>query len=305
MNEYRTPVPADDEISLFDIWDVLVRRRKTVVIIFILIFGTTAGYGLVKEPVNRLTAVIDVGRIPNLPDNPTASIDPSDAVAPLEAADSVVTRLNEVLIPRLREENLTTMPGLPAVSAEVADARAGLIRLAAEAPDSVTEDTQALMTRILDVSVSDYRAQWQGQSRWLEDRVDALERREAAINSRMPAGNRDAMDEALGPNGEESEGAGTQVMRDLIMTAINYRSEAYRWDLEDELSALRIASSQMAGPRIEREPSVSEKGIGASTSLLLALGAVLGLMLGVFAAFIREFLVNARAYREQSGSDQT
>ena len=44
---------------------------------------------------------------------------------------------------------------------------------------------------------------------------------------------------------------------------------------------------------------------GASSSLIVALGAVLGLMLGVFAAFIREFLVNARAYREQSESDQT
>ncbi|RZU99584.1 Wzz/FepE/Etk N-terminal domain-containing protein [Spiribacter vilamensis] len=305
MNDYRAPVPADDEISLFELWDVLVRRRRTIIVVFILAFGITAGYGLLKEPVHRLTAVMDVGRIPNLPDNPTTSIDPSDAVAPLEAAGSVVTRLNEVLIPRVREENSATMAGLPAVNAGVADSRAGLIRLTAEAPDSVTEDTQTLMTRILDVSVSDYRSQWQAQSRWLEDRIDSLERREAAINSRMPAGNRGAMDEALGLTGEEGEAAGTQVMHDLITTAINYRSEAYRWDLDDELSALRMASSQMAGPRIEREPAVSESGIGASTSLLLALGAVLGLMLGVFAAFIREFLFNARQYREQPDADQT
>ncbi|AGY92771.1 hypothetical protein SPICUR_09250 [Spiribacter curvatus] len=43
----------------------------------------------------------------------------------------------------------------------------------------------------------------------------------------------------------------------------------------------------------------------ASTRLILALGAILGLMLGVFAAFIREFLANARAYREQPDADQT
>ena len=45
MSEYRAPVPADDEISLFDIRDVLVRRRKTIIVVFILAFGITAGYG--------------------------------------------------------------------------------------------------------------------------------------------------------------------------------------------------------------------------------------------------------------------
>ena len=303
MTDNRYPVPLDNEISLFDIWAVLVRRRWAIAVVFLLVFAATAGYALLKEPENRLTAIIAVGQVPNLPDNPVASLDPSDAVAPVEAPSAVAARLNEVLIPQVRDEGATNAAA--GVSAQVANGRAGLIRLTAEVPASRTAATQALMTRIADRAVADYRDQWQTQARWIEGRIDELGRRETAINSRAPAGNRAAMDEALGLAGDERSAAGGAMLRDLLTSAMAYRSEAYRWDLADELSGLRLANAQMVPPRLERSPAVSAEGVGAGAGLMIALGAVLGLMLGVFAAFIREFLVNARAYREQSESDQT
>jgi len=303
MTDNRYPVPVDNEISLFDIWAVLVRRRRSVALVFLLVFALTAGFALLQEPQNRLTAIIAVGQVPNLPDNPVASLDPSDAVAPVEAPSAVAARLNEVLIPQVRDEGATNAAA--GVSAQVANGRAGLIRLTAEVPASRTAATQALMTRIADRAVADYRDQWQTQARWVEGRIDELDRRETAINSRAPAGNRAAMDEALGLAGDERSAAGGAMLRDLLTSAMAYRSEAYRWDLADELSGLRLANAQMVPPRLERSPAVSAEGVGAGAGLMIALGAVLGLMLGVFAAFIREFLVNARAYREQSESDQT
>jgi hypothetical protein len=305
MTDNRYPLPADDEISLFDIWAILVRRRWAIAVVFLLVFAVTAGYALLKEPENRLTAIIAVGQVPNLLDNPVASLDPSEAVAPVETPGAVVARLNEVLIPQVWDEDAANASARAGLSAQVAVRGAGLISLSAEAPASQTAATQALMTRIADRAVSDYRDQWQIQARWLENRIDELGRRESAINSRAPAGNRAAMGEALGLEGDERSPAGGAMMRDLLTSAMAYRSEAYRWDLADELSSLRLADSQMTPPRIERAPAVSAEGVGSGPGLLIALGAILGLMLGVFAAFIREFLVNARAYREQSESDQT
>ncbi|KAF0284011.1 Wzz/FepE/Etk N-terminal domain-containing protein [Spiribacter roseus] len=305
MSNKQGPNPADDEISLFELWTILVRRRWLIAIVFLVVVGVTAGSALVKEPENRLTAVIAVGQIADLPDNPATSIDPSEAVVPIEAAGSAVTRVNEALIPRVvAGDNGSTPPTAP-VRAEVADAGAGLIRLTAEAPDSRTAATRRLMTRIGDRVVAHYRDEWRTQSRWLEDRIAALERRENAIDSRAPAGNRALMDRALGLAGEGEAASGGALVRDLLSSAMAYQSEAYRWDLADELSGLRLSQARMAPPGVERPAAVSAADIGARTGLMLALGAILGLMLGVFAAFIREFLANARAYREQPDPDQT
>ena len=89
-----------------------------------------------------------------------------------------------------------------------------------------------------------------------------------------------------------------RALDELVGATLRRQREEDRWEIEDRLAAMEAARIQMTATGIQRRPTVSANPVGPATSLILALGGVLGLMLGVFAAFMREFLVKAREYRE-------
>jgi len=87
--------------------------------------------------------------------------------------------------------------------------------------------------------------------------------------------------------------------------ALAARDTDYNREVELASEKVARAEQRLADPQPTQALFVAEQsanGVGTSTNLLIILGAVLGLMLGVFAAFIREFLANARRHRESSGS---
>ena len=72
-------------------------------------------------------------------------------------------------------------------------------------------------------------------------------------------------------------------------------------DQEDtEINNLFARLDSMQPTRIVLEPSEPENPVGAGTPLIVALGAVLGGMLGLFSAFFHEFIARVR----ETGPDE-
>jgi len=66
--------PPDDEISLFDIWDALVRRRWLMLVVFVAVTALAAAFALSRPDVYRYEARLEIGR--DHSGNPIATLKP-------------------------------------------------------------------------------------------------------------------------------------------------------------------------------------------------------------------------------------
>ena len=185
----------------------------------------------------------------------------------------------------------------------------------ATTPESLPEDALAELlistTQSLEVTrrLGDLERQLQVE---LPERRDELDNRLQSNRLRME--NLDLEIERLNARLERFD-ASAQRQLSAANEAVSIADDALAardtdYNREVELASEKVARAEqrLADPQPTQALFMAEQSVntvGTSTSLLVALGAVLGLMLGVFAAFIGEFLANARAYREQSESDQT
>jgi hypothetical protein len=83
----------DDEISLYDIVTILIRRRWVVVGTTVAIFILACLYGLLQEPLYRYSLLIEIESIPS-----------EYTLRLIESSESVVERLNVVHIPAVVRE---------------------------------------------------------------------------------------------------------------------------------------------------------------------------------------------------------
>ena len=274
---YGPPMgPADDEISLYDIWETLRRRRWLVLLglaVTLVVAGGYAATQATQTPLYRVSALIEVGQVPG-----------SDgALAPLEAPGTVVTRLERILIPAARGQAAASAAGVPApaasaaagaaesagaagaagisaasLSAEIIDSNGGLIELSALVPATAIDATQELMESVITALTDEHATRLAAREQWLQARIGELQARADA--------------EAAGP--------------------------ASGFQAGQSLAAVQASQALIQPTRTIRAATASAIQEDSRLPLILTLGAVLGLMLGLFAAFIAEFLANARAYRE-------
>ena len=261
---YGPPMgPADDEISLYDIWETLRRRRWLVLLGLAVTLVVAGGYAATQTPMHRVSALIEVGQVPGN----------DGALAPLEAPGTVVTRLERILIPAAVEgaggigaaeaaESVEAAGAAGAsaasLSAEVIDSNGGLIELSALVPATAIDPTRALMESVITALTDQHATRLAAREQWVQARIGEIQARADA----------EAADSVSGVEARQS------------------------------LAAMQANQALAQPTRTVRAPAASASPEDSRLPLTFALGAVLGLMLGVFAAFIAEFLANARAYRE-------
>ena len=270
---YGPPMgPADDEISLYDIWETLRRRRWLVLLGLAVTLVVAGGYAATQTPMHRVSALIEVGQVPGN----------DGALAPLEAPGTVVTRLERILIPAAVEgaggigaaesagaaeaaESVEAAGAAGAagasaasLSAEVIDSNGGLIELSALVPATAIDPTRALMESVITALTDQHATRFAAREQWVQARIGEIQARADA----------EAADSVSGVEARQS------------------------------LAAMQANQALAQPTRTVRAPAASASPEDSRLPLTFALGAVLGLMLGVFAAFIAEFLANARAYRE-------
>jgi len=304
------PAPAADEISLFDLWEVLLRRRGLLALVFGACVGLALLYGLARPEAFQYSAAVSAGRVPG-----------DGGFAPVQSAQALRVEAEEAHIPAvLRSEQVPEeLRGQTTITASLPDS-GDLVVLRAEGPAARSELYLGLLQAVAERLAGAYREPFEAASTGLHERIRELEQaREIELARASEAGARlqaiEARQEALqgqiidlrerleaAPQAPALQQALNRALelRDLVLPERFRQAQAERYQAEraaaQALREIQTSRSQLSALRpvgLLDPPSRSLRPAGPGLAVILALGAVLGAMLAVFAAFGAEFVRRA------------
>ena len=295
----------DDEISLYDLWNTLVKHRWLIGLVFIIALIGASVFALSRTPVYEMDLVLEIGEGPRLG---------AGGISTIESPGEVVSRLNEVVIPRImirqQAENLgVNLEGVdsdgsaasPTPEAEAVEGGAALIRLFGTASQSSADSLEQTMAQVVDAIIDDHDEILQRRAAQLDRRITEA-REDLDRTTETTDALTGAMNQAREANNVETGREAEVLNRQLAATLSSIVGAIISKDTSQDIADIRSAIlrleelSDAARPtQVVRSAELSDEPEGQSAMTLIALGGVLGLMLGVFAAFGREFLANAAA----------
>ena len=252
--------PANtDEISLFDLWDILVRFRWRLLTVWGLTIAAALAYLALATTVYESRAVVQIGQINNKP------------FSEPKALALEFQRRYEA------DEENRSHPLLKSISAEE-----NTLTLTAEGENP--EQAQAFLQQILDEVVPVLQQRY-GKARSL--RQNALAELEAHIQM---------LNEQIQQLTTITTNANTD---EAVKALAILQGSTLRADLPTLYKQRLQLQQELAEPnsqpsRLVREPTLPRQASSPRTALTLALAVMLGGMLGSMAAFFSEFARQAR-----------
>ena len=280
----------DDEISLYELWNTLVKRRLLIGAVFLLITAVAAAYALTRTPTYQFDAVIEVGQMPSLNGGSLQAID---------APGSLVSRLNEVIIPAVFEDVYAESEDVPpAPEAEILNGDARLVRLFAEIPAERSERMEEAMAEVVRAVLAEHERIRSTRLQRLDARIgdlraeiDRVIEARSGLFSQITNINRTRAEDATQDEDVSQQLAAT--LGGIVNVLVTREADADITDLKSTIAQLEAVSASAEASALVRPATLADSPEGQPPTTIIALGAVLGLMLGVFAAFGREFLANA------------
>ena len=273
---------ADDEISLIDLWRVLARRKHWIAIAFVVTLALATVWLALKTPVYEGRATLEVGTVGEQGERGGIM------ASPLEDPKALTNRL-------LNQRPEGVGPGQEPVLTEV-ETEGRILNLTARATSQraaegfLREQIAAIQERH-DGFLEEFRAEQ-------HQRLDEVSRRLEELTAEQ-----ETFEQRLSQLGEDATAIGG-------LLTLEQRLSGRLPELEAEQAKLRrTLSERVTAPTsvlVAPEPQVAageEAGqaspVEPKNRLVLALAAVLGLMLGVFVAFFREFLARVAEAGEE------
>lgn len=182
-------VASGDEISLFDIWNVLVRRRWVVFAVFGLVVAVSLAFALTRPTTYRLSQPIEVGVVEtaNLPGEAAQEL---GSVKFFDTPAEAVSELENVHVPAARDaldasDLQDTRMGAPVTASVVDNSR--LIRVSAEVPASQIAGYKKLMAAAAERLVEAHAEAKEEVSQKVRDVVRKAKNAAADIEDRLDA----------------------------------------------------------------------------------------------------------------------
>ncbi|SEO80502.1 Wzz/FepE/Etk N-terminal domain-containing protein [Aquisalimonas asiatica] len=268
----------DDEISLYDLWDVLVRRFPVMLGVGAVVALAGLAYALTQPVTYDYRTGIDLPRVYHQ----------EDGMRLVVSADAAIARLEDVIIPAQRGELFGDEEGGPRV--RVVE-RGGEHSIMLES--SSTRERRDRVERIHEAVAEDLSGQFEGRyEQWVTSMVRPHENRVAMLEEQLSM-----LEEQLSNLSGRLDGADGVSSLVIAQQMGDLRREMgeLRRDRVEASSVMEIIQNTSHGTELAFLSSESETPTGAGRSLIVALSVVLGGMLGLFAGFFWEFVSNARA----------
>ncbi len=278
MAEEQTKKYNDDnyEISLFELWNILVKRKKIIagcIIGFIVLSGI---YCLNKKPVYESKASLQIGSVPNI-----GTIVPPDVV---------IYELNElygkeknpgIKLPYLHEVKIGDSGDKDKVS--------DVISLIAYG--KTPEEAQSLLQKINETVLAEHKGKYDSAVLALKGKIASLEENMEILDQEIKG-----LDSKVESSGKDSE------VVNSLLTFENVKLKQQRVNLSMEVLNLELQASELkARPtKVIIEPTVNEEPVNQKVPLILAVALVVGVMMGVFIAFFMEFVQKAKVANKKA-----
>lgn len=278
MTEERLQLYDNEEeyISLFELWNIMVKRKK-IIVGFIISFLVLAGmYCLNKKPIYESRVSLRIGSVPN--------------IGTIVSPDVVIYKLNEMYG---KEKNPgKRLPYLYEVKiADNGDKNQVADVISLIAYGKTPEEAQSLLRKINETILAEHKEKYnsavlalKGKIASLEENMKILDQEIEGLNSKV-----------------ESSGKDSEVVNSLL-TFENVKLKQQRVNLSMEVLNLELQASELkARPtKVIIDPTVNEELVDQKTLLILAVALLAGVMMGVFFAFFMEFVQRAKVSNKKA-----
>jgi LPS O-antigen subunit length determinant protein (WzzB/FepE family) len=258
----------EDEISLIDLWNVLIRRK--LLILAITILAMMAATCTAWSPRPSMKAKLWFSWARRLPP------------VRLENPDEMVQRLRQAYRVGDDTEGPREMPFVEAISLNKREAdHVVTLTARAEAPQQAGQFLQSVVDGLLE----EHRVRFEQAAALIKSHLDSLTSQTEAFQSQIALIQAE-MDQVREVNPVQASVLAVESGKLMAqLPGLEQRRNQLQLDLLDS----RSYASQLL-----RSPTVAAKPVQPRPKLYIAIALVLGVMLGVFAAFFAEFLNNAR-----------
>ena len=270
--------PADgrDEISLYDIWLILTRRWRLVLTLFVLSSLTAVVIAMALPKRYTFTSMFEIGQVAG--------------TRLLESPEVVRLRLEKSIIPRVRREMYGSVSAAPQVKVDTI-AGQGVVAVSSAAPMRDQKKVQALHAAIFDALTAQHAPRLEQEVNALllplQNSVPALTQQEQDLQQQIAR-----IAQPSGTNVEKS--AEQDFLLAWRLTDLRQELTQLRARVADrtrEMESIRLASRDT---RVVEVASQADRPLGPGRAMIVALGSMLGLLVGVIAAFAADFLIQAR-----------
>lgn len=269
QNQTVTPqAGAEDEIDLIALWEILVRRKRWIFLIFTVCLAVAGAYLLVKAPVYEAFVKVRIGQVAS--------------AGPFEAPELISSRLMSDFGEDVADGVKRPRPFLK---------RASVPKGLATAVELVTEgdspaDAVELLEKIANGLMLAHQQNFALNVKYLNERIEHLDLQRKTLMQQL--NDATALMEQVKQR-DPVQASLIMLERGRLTTAIN-ALEAERPALTQKLSAPQTQATELLGSIVApAKPAAPKK------ALVLALAAMLGLMGGVILAFLIEFVASARS----------
>lgn len=257
-DQYQPRPAYDDEIDLVELWLILWRRKWIIASVFILILAMGGTYLSLTKPVYESKVRLMVGRVQN--------------VGTIEQSDRISADLSEKLEAPLNRETVL-------ISAEtIGRSNIFEITVQGENPSATYETAEKLAIQV----VNDHSDQFYRISNPVRKKLSFVQEQIHAVQN--------LLQKFESPHAPEESSLDTLLLleKSRLLTELS-SLEQMQMELQIQLDPVNTYPTTILSPA-----EYPEKPIKPKTSLIMALSTVLGLMIGVFAAFGLEFIQNVR-----------
>ncbi|MDN3517815.1 Wzz/FepE/Etk N-terminal domain-containing protein [Aquisalimonas lutea] len=287
----------DDEISLYDLWDVLMRRLPVLIGVALLVIVVGAVYAFSQPIEYTYRSQIELAQLPEY-HNPASDAGGGNGEAvPVVPVDSVQRELEQVLIPEVRGRLAGDNDAMSRLQVSVSGTNPTVSLTSTAGPDasdSVTQLHQAIIEAFQAQQEAALESAVQTGARPFEERAELLGEQITEL---------EAETERLAQASARGDGVRAMVFAQQLGDVRRELRQArlQRLDAQSMLETIWESAEPMDALGVARK---SSSPVGPSRSLIIALSVVLAGMLGLFAAFFWEFVSNARRYRRTQSEQQ-
>ena len=258
----------DDEISLLELWQILVKRKGLIVACLLVCMAAGAAFAFLKAPVYEADVKLRIGQVPG-------------SGGLLENAEEVSSRIlaqyGENIADGIKRER-------PFIStAAVQKSLTTTLQLTAEG--DTPEDAARLLKDVVSGISKTHTAIYEDNLKPIAERLKNLEEQRKALQQQY--GDISALVDQLKER-DSVQASLVMIERGPITTAIN-QLDAERLHLSQQMTPPQTRPTELIG-----EITAPTKPSKPKKALVLALAAVLGLMGGVMLAFVAEFVAKAK-----------
>jgi hypothetical protein len=253
------------EVSLIDLWLVLVRRKGIFLAVFLVAVAAAAVYTFVSKPIYESRAVFEIGKV----------------------GGSLIVEEASALVRWLKEEYAVDNPGrrgdLPRLDSVEHSPKTGQNILILKTRDFSADGAHSFLKGVAGRLIERHRKLYEEARGAQEERLRDLNAETAVLQNQV-----NLLANLTKELDDRGQAAVVAVERGgLLGTLAKLRDQ--RATLALSLSAMQSFPTRLVG-----EPTFSQEPVKPKPALYLALGVMLGLLLGVLGAFFAEFLSRAR-----------